>query len=228
MFKHYSASSYLLKVHGATGSLLGFLGAISLNTSSELKRKIKETHPDLVELGVIKSGISAQAETAKQINLVWVIVTFVLSAILSPTIFYLGQGLKTLDWQHEKNMYIYKEALESVDSLEEKAEYISTAIEEEGLQFANYLSVLQKAQGTVLLIIVIILSGSFSIFFLRYQWIISLKECVDNAYIEQEQALIDKKEADMRDAALIKENEEKDLRNAALIVEIRKSRMRKK
>ncbi|WP_256974968.1 MULTISPECIES: hypothetical protein [Paenibacillus] len=41
-----------------------------MNISHELKRKIKETHPDLVEVGVIKSGINIQAETAKQINLV--------------------------------------------------------------------------------------------------------------------------------------------------------------
>lgn len=73
-------------------------------------------------MGVIKSGINIQAETAKQINLVWVIVTFVFSAILSPTIFFLGQGLKTSDWEHETRMYIYKEALEPVKTVDEKAE----------------------------------------------------------------------------------------------------------
>lgn len=227
-FKHYSASSYLLKVHGATGSLFGGLGAISLNTSLELKKKIKETHTDLAELGTIKGVLSAQAETAKQINLVWVIVTFVLSAILSPTIFYLGQGLKTVDWQHEKNMYIYKEALKPVKSVEEQAEYITEAVLKESSDYNKYLSVLQKAQGKVLLIIVSILLLSFSIFFLRYQWIISLKECVDNAYTEQEKLLAEKKEEDIRAATLIKEKREKDIRDAALILEVRNSRMLKK
>lgn len=57
---------------------------------------------------------------------------------------------------------------------------------------------LQQAQGTALLILIGILLVGFSVFFMRYQWIISLKECVDNAYTEQEKALIDKKEADAR------------------------------
>ena len=227
-FKYSSASRYLLKEHGASGSLFKCFGSISLNTFSELKKKIKDVHPNLLELSVIKSGITTQAEIAKQINLVWVIVTFVLTAILSPTVFYLGQGLKPVDWQHEKNMYLYKEALIPVKSLEEKAEYITEAILKESEEYEKYLNVLQDAHGRMLLIIMMMLLLSFSLFFLRYQWIMSLKECIDNAYTEQEKLIAEKKEEDIRAAALIKEKKEKDIRDAALIMEIRNSRLMKK
>jgi len=194
-FKYSSASRYLLMKHGATGSFFRCFGSISLNTSSELKKRIKEKHPNLDELGVIRSGITTQAEIAKQINLIWVIVTFVLTAILSPTVFYLGQGLKPVDWQHEKNMYLYKEALIPVESLEEKAEYITEAILKESEDYAKYISSLQDAHGRMLIIVMMMLLLSFSLFFLRYQWIISLKDCIDSAYMEQEKFLKDVKES---------------------------------
>ncbi|MGF6357114.1 putative membrane protein YwzB [Paenibacillus sp. 4624] len=226
-FKHFSASSYLLKVHGATGSLFKGLGAISLNTSLEVKRKIKEAHPDLGELGAIRSGIIAQAETAKQINLVWVIITFVLSAILSPTVFYLGQSLKISDWEHESRMYIYKEAIKSVE-VDKQAEYLSKAISEDAVKFMNELKMLQEAQGTVLLILIGMLLLGFSVFFLRYQWIISLKECIDNTYTDQEKMIAEKKEEEKRIATTLKEKEEKELRDVAKIVEIRNRRLMQK
>lgn len=224
-FKYSSASRYLLKEHGTSGSLFGGFGAISLNTSLELKRKLKEKNPDL---GVIRSGINAQAETAKQINLVWVIITFVLSAILSPTVFYLGQSLKVSDWEHESKMYIYKEALKSVEDVGKQAEYLSKAISEDALKFTKELKILQEAQGTVLLILIGMLLVGFAVFFLRYQWIISLKGCIENAYAEQEKLLAEKKEEDTRATASIKEKKEKELKDAALIVEIRNRRLMKK
>ncbi|MDM5277157.1 hypothetical protein QUF95_07175 [Paenibacillus silvae] len=224
-FKYSSASRYLLKEHGASGSLFGGFGAISLNTSLELKRKLKEKNPDL---GVIRSGINAQAETAKQINLVWVIITFVLSAILSPTVFYLGQSLKVSDWEHESKMYIYKEALKSVEDVGKQADYLSKAISEDALKFTKELKILQEAQGKVLLILIGMLLAGFAVFFLRYQWIISLKECIENAYAEQDKRLAEKKEEGTRATAAIKEKKEKELKDAALIVEIRNKRLMKK
>lgn len=227
-FKYSSASRYLLMKHGATGSLFGFFGAISLNTSLELKRKLKETHTNLEDLGTIKSVLSAQAETAKQINLIWAIITFVLSAVLSPTVFYLGMALKPIDWQHESKMYIYKEALKSTESLDEQAEYLSKAISDDALEFTKQLKILQETQGRVIVILSIILLVGFCILFLRYQWINSLKECVDNVFAEQENLLAEMKQEEDKRAAAIKEKKEKEIKDAALIVEIRNRRLKKK
>lgn len=227
-FKYKKASSYLLKEFGATGSSIGRFGSISLNTSLQLKRKLKEEHPDLIELSTIKGAISAEAEGVKLINIFLAIITLVISLISTPTTLYLSMATKPVDWMHEAQMYMYKEVLPSVGEATEQAQYLSDAISDDIAEYISSVRSIQSSQSLFIVVISVSILVGFFVFFLHYKWIMSLKECVDNAYTEQEKLLVEKKEEDIRAAALIKEKKEKDIRNAALIMEIRNSRLMKK
>lgn len=201
-FNYSSASKYLLKELGASGSFFGGLGAISLNTSLELKRKIKQRHTDLEELSTIKGVLSAQAETVRQINLFLAIVTFIFSLISAPTTFYLTMTLKPIDWMHESKMYMYKEVVQSVELSTDHAQFLADGIKDDIAEYMAYTKNLQTAQQFLLFVMACLILVGFSIFFLRYKWIMSLKECLDSAYIEQEKAIKDKKEAESMVAAI--------------------------
>lgn len=152
------------------------------------QKKVVQEH-SLDEILTLKSGIEAQVEFGKQINLIIAITTFILSTILAPLTFYLQQSIKTVDWKHELRTMVAREDLNNAANAQEKYNILLALVQQIDKDSEDYniaLRELQDQQNYMLAGIIIPFLFLFLIFLMRYKWLSSLSACIRDAYDEKE------------------------------------------
>lgn len=181
-FKHDSASRQLRKVYGANGWIGGF-GAISLNTATEVQDKlVKEC--TIEQIGQLKTGLGAQVEFMKQLNLILSITIFVLTLIITPVNFYIQQSMKTIDWKHEIRSLVVREELNLAKDGGERAKILldyANQIKIDEKDYNQSLSNLQDQFYSMLRIIAITFLVPFIFLFFRYRWLLSAHAYLEDA-----------------------------------------------
>lgn len=192
LFKKYShASKYLRKEYKITGIILG-LGRSNLKELHEAKQNLVKDHSE-EELRTLKIDINSHLDANKQVNLVIVIITFLLSTILNIIPFYLQQSIKPVDWIYSAQQIINTQELENYITEKEKINFLQKQIESYTKEFNKGLLKIQKMHLSMLNIILLPLFMLFLMFLYRYRWLLSATNCVEEALEERKKLNNEKK-----------------------------------
>lgn len=192
LFKNYSyASKYLRKEYKINGIILG-LGRSNLKELHEAKQNLVKDHSEQ-ELRTLKIDMNSHLDANKQVNLVIVIITFLLSTILNIIPFYLQQSIKPIDWIYSAQQIVNTQELENYNTEKEKIDFLQKQINSYTKEFNKGLLNIQKMHLNMLNIILLPLFILFLVFLYRYRWLLSTTKCIEEALEEKQNLNHEKK-----------------------------------
>ncbi|MDH2330471.1 hypothetical protein [Paenibacillus polymyxa] len=190
-FRAESTGRHLRLKYGAVGYIKA-MGGMSIKTSREVRRKLV-TEATLEDLRDFRAGITSQVKFSQQITLSLTIVSFVLTLLFSPVIFYLQQSLKVADWQHQYIFEIHKEVVQSLNT-DEKIAYLKKAMAQESNGYNEQLHLLEEHHLNSLASIVVPTACIFALLIYRNKWLYSVEQCVIEAFEEKKELIEKEKE----------------------------------